>query len=149
MVLMKNYVPKSSITPEEKKDLVEVAEGESDKKAIPAVTRLMKDKEKREEEKHSFEINRLDQLRRFGKEDYTRFLADLMKDRLKKVDWDWGWSYQVEADNKGVIMELYFGRRVFRAAFKATGEAELDLNAIIEFGERAENTVDKWKIKKN
>jgi len=146
---MKDYVPKSSLTPDEKKELVEVAEGESEKEAVPAVTKLIKDKEKREEERHFFEIDRLDQLRRFGKEDYTRFLADLMRVRLQKVDWPLSWSYQVEGDNKGVIMELYFGRKVFRVAFKATGEAELDLNAINQFGERAENTVDRWKTKKN
>jgi len=131
------------LKPKDKTELETLAGSESEALGRIAVATLEEDKEARAAEEKTQQLDRLNQLRKFGKADYTRFLAKLLEKRLQ-VDWEKGWSFRVAPTNIGVVMEVYFGQRIFRQAFKATGEALYDLNAINVFGHRAETMIERY-----
>ena len=77
---------------------------------------------------------------------YNRMIADLLRKRLLfYVDWR-GWTFEVVPTDVGVILEIYSPKgKMFRSAFKTTGIAIYDLNAIDVFAVMAENTIDKYE----
>lgn len=128
----------------EEKYVLEQLGQESDQKANPLVKEVMKEREKTEEEKNDRMMDLLLGASRGTKGAYHNLLADLLKRRLGQVEWPFGWRYEVFPTDIGVVLEIVsVGGRIFRAAFKPSGEAIYDLNAIDLYGHRAEHTIDK------
>jgi hypothetical protein len=75
---------------------------------------------------------------------YNKFLADLLKDRLRTVAFPEGWTHMEAGSDRGVVMELKSpDGRIFRSAFASVKDPLYDLNAIDNFALRAENTIEK------
>ena len=75
---------------------------------------------------------------------YNHLLASLLQKQLTLVDWPLGWRYQVAPTDIGVVLEMTSADgRIFRTAFKTTGEKKYDLNAVSVTVLRAENTIDR------
>jgi len=116
---------------------------ESDKKANPLVKEVMGEKEKQEKERNDRVMELMMGASRGKKGAYIAFLAELLTRRLVEVEWPFGWRYEVFPTEIGVVLEIVsVGGRIFRAAFKPTGEAIYDLNAIDLYGNRAQHTID-------
>jgi len=128
----------------EEKDILEQAGQKSESKAKPVIEQVMKEKEKVEEKKETDYLTLLHDARGYPLSSYNKLLANLLLARLKEVDFPRDWGYQVSPTDIGVVMEIYSPiGKIYRAAFKPTGEAKYDLNAINTYGIRAENTIDR------
>ncbi len=128
----------------EKKEVFEAYTQESDKKAIPIVQEVMKRLEKKQQKKEAIDLELLGKARQGKILHYNQLLANLLVKRLSLIDWPTGWGYQVFHNKIGVILEMTSPKnRIFRAAFKPTGEREYDLNAVETYALRAENTIDR------
>jgi len=117
--------------------------GKEGKKGIKYFKEQMKIDEKKQSDKISKELEQAEKKRK-SKIKYNQFLAGILEEELKGVDWSIGWKYIVKANDIGVILELEApGKLFFRTAFKSIGDGNLDLNAVQNFVVRAENTVDR------
>lgn len=102
------------------------------------------EKEDKKEEAHDQLQKQILADRRRQKIAYTTTLSQILGGRLKEIPWTLGWRYQVAPTEEGVILEIQApGSRYFRNAFKATGDIELDFNAVKTFVLRAENLFDR------
>jgi hypothetical protein len=74
---------------------------------------------------------------------YHKFLCDLLKERLRTVEFPIGWSHLEAPSDRGVVLEIKSpDGRIFRSAFAAVKDPLYDLNAIDNFALRAENTIE-------
>lgn len=98
--------------------------------------------DKESEAKRNIILNELEVTKR--NRGYYKFLADLLKDRLRTVAFPEGWTHIEAGSDKGVVMELKSpDGRIFRSAFAPVKDPIYDLNAIDNFALRAENTIEK------
>jgi hypothetical protein len=112
------------------------------KAGIKATQEIMAQKEKEEKEIKAIEEDIL-KTSRVRVITYTSTLARMLIKRLNQVAWQ-GWTYKVAHTEKGVVLELYSpSKKIYRSAFKATGDPMFDLNAIDVFADRCENTIEK------
>lgn len=122
---------------------LEAMGGENEKEAVKDTVRVMAEKEREKKE----EKNRLLELvmgsSRGDKGAYHRFMAELLERRMNHVDWQPHWTYKIFPTKEGVVLEMYYGKRIFRLAFAPCGDAVYDLNAVDTFGVRAQNTIDR------
>jgi hypothetical protein len=126
-------------------DLLQIgAEGKKGDKAFKQYAKL---KDKESKVKRDKVIQKIEDAPK-DRKTYSSFLANLLLERLKIVDWEIGWFYRVAPTEKGVVMEIESpDNRIFRSAFKTTADPIADLNAIDMFALRAENTVDAHRYK--
>lgn len=79
-----------------------------------------------------------------NKRAYIGFLAKMLHNDLKEVEWPDGWTFQVAPTEVGVVMEIKTSKaKLFRTAFKATGEGQYDFNAVNNFVERCWLLIEK------
>ena len=116
---------------------------DSDKKAIPLVREVMQEREKKAEESNFVVLERLAQAKHGTIRTYNRLLANLLIAKLHTVDWPPNWYFTVIPDDTGVILMMKYKDHLFRSAFKPTGEEKYDLNAVLVYTTRAENTIDR------
>jgi hypothetical protein len=75
---------------------------------------------------------------------YHKFLCDLLKERLRTVEFPVGWSHLEAPSDRGVVLEIKSpDGRIFRSAFAAVKDPLYDLNAIDNFALRSENTIER------
>lgn len=111
----------------------------------------------KEEEKQAQEIkhNLIEEVEKKIKDkvSYNQFLASLLVKELDDLEVPQGWSYAIHPNETGVIMEIQSpiaqtidGKpRIFRSAFRSTGDGVLDLNAVQTYSIRAFNTIERIK----
>ena len=84
--------------------------------------------------------------RRRSKIEYNRFLSDVLQAEIDSIIFPIGWKVLIAPNEIGVVMELQSpDGRIFRSAFKSTGEGSCDLNAVHTYALRAENTLFRMK----
>ena len=116
---------------------------DSEKEAVKDATKVFKEEEEKHEEK---KLQEEDSLRKNAKgtfATYHRALATLLEGKMMGVELPEGWSFIVHPTDDGVILELTYGTRMFRSAFKPTFMEKYDLNAVNMYVVRAENTIDR------
>ena len=125
------------------KEAVKVIEaiGESGQKGQKAAKEFFGEKVKAETKGEAEELDLLNSRRQFI--DYNFLLAKLLLKRLNLVDWPKGWRFGVAPTKEGVVMEMYFSDKYFRAGFKPVMDPVYDLNAVDMYAVRAENTIDR------
>jgi hypothetical protein len=128
---------------DKKYEELEVLGQENEKQAVKDGKKLLKEKERKATKEKEFLLDLIAGASKGSKQKYIFFLGELLKRRMTYVDWKKGWKYEVIPTDVGLILELSYLKRYFRCAFKPSGEALYDLNAINTFGLRAENTMDK------
>lgn len=84
-----------------------------------------------------------------NKNTYIRTLAQLTNSFLKAEELDWDVGYKVQYNNIGVVMHLYYHKRIFERAFRATREPLYDLNACQVFAVSASSIVTNLKNRKD
>lgn len=81
--------------------------------------------------------------KRKHKEAYIQFLASQMVSYLRNIPWTTGWQYKVNFTEQGIVLFIQApNKKIFGSAFKVTGDANLDVNALDNFVLRAENLFD-------
>jgi hypothetical protein len=123
---------------------LEVLGQENEKQAVKEGRPILEEQIKKKKENKNKLLDLIMGASKGNKQSYIFFLGELLQRRMTKVDLPIGWTYKITPTNIGVILELLFMERIFRCAFKPTGDAIYDLNAIDTFGVRAENTIDKY-----
>jgi hypothetical protein len=115
------------------------------KAGITATKEIMKEDEKKEEEKKAKNLQRLeDQSHRGTVKTYNELMAELLIKMLNLTEWPMGWKFYVAPTKEGVILEVHSpNKSIYRNAFKPTGEPKYDLNAIETYVIRAQNLVDR------
>jgi len=128
---------------------LEVIGGEDTKAAKTAIAADIKEKEAVAKETEAKEKKALEKKRRWGVATYTRLLAELLYKRMLSEDIPAGWRWDVSPTEKGVVLSLWFGDRLFRSGFTPTGEKDYDLNAVNMYVERASNTIERIQSESN
>ena len=116
---------------------------ESEKKAIKAVVEVEKAKEKERAKIKAVEDEILWSARK-SKSRYNKVLADFLRRRVKRIDWPKDCSYQVEANEQGVSIEIWTANRAkFARGIKTTGVLKYDTYAAFVLAVQTENLIDK------
>ena len=130
-------------------ELIDTLGTENEKEGVKAVKEYGKEQELIAKNKEDKVLEMIMGAKRGDKFSYNKFLASLMERRMQYAELPANWSFDVTPDKEGVVLELTSPhRRFYRTAFRSTGEAVYDLNAIETFGRRAESTVDNYGKKK-
>jgi hypothetical protein len=128
----------------EEEELIDALGHENEKEGIKNVKEFMKGEEKKEQDKQDRMTELIMGASKGNKNSYILFMAELLDRKLKSVSISPGWIYEIIPTGEGVILELISPlKRYFRRAFKPCGQAIYDLNAINQYGDAVETTIDK------
>jgi hypothetical protein len=75
---------------------------------------------------------------------YYKFISSLLFKRIYAVVDLRGFTFRVEPGDKGIVLELYKDKRMWRIAFTPSGIAKYDLNAVEVYTMRVENTIHQF-----
>ena len=122
---------------------LEVLGQESEKQAVKDGRKILQEKEKKKKEEKDRLLELIQGSASGNRQSYIFFLAELLQRRMEYIDWPPGWRYEITPTDIGVVLELFYKKRIFRCAFKPCGDAIYDLNAINAYGLRTEDTINK------
>jgi hypothetical protein len=115
--------------------------GKEGKEGVKYAKEYFKNEEKREADIKAVEKEILSKKKK--DREYIAQLAKMLIDRLYVIELPKQWSFQVAPTDKGVVMELFDGKKYFRSAFKVTFMKDVDMNAVDVFALRAMHTADR------
>ncbi len=105
--------------------------------------KVLEEDKKESEVKRNVVLEAIDEAvkKTIKRDTYHTFIASLLVKRIREVvDLD-NFKFEVRPNDKGIVLELYEGKRVWRIGFTPTGIAKYDLNAIEVYTMRVENTI--------
>ena len=136
--------PAKKTVQEENDKILEI--GKEGKEGIKSFVEVKKEEEKLSEEQEARIIEEIDNKRKVT-EDYHKFLSQVLLAELDTLEIPSGWQINVGHTGDGVIMEVKspHNGKIYRSAFKPSGDPKTDYNAVHTYALQAENTMYRMK----